>query len=197
MVNPEAYHLDRIMWQFFGSLTFTRAEMPTSERMCMVFALLRKIAKPLRVHFPEVLWVLRLEEGEITARRHFHLLIAGLPEWHVKRASCFALMRTWEGLGGGIARCRIYDPRLAGVAYITKCLTSPGVERTGEQLDRTLHRDRSLDGANRYELGKFSSELVQQLTLSRSVQDRLRCYVQGSGSRRGDMSRSAKRDGSS
>lgn len=157
----------------------------------MVFALLRKTAAPLRVHFQDVLWVLRLEEGEITNRRHFHLLLAGLPEYHVTRRSCFAFMKTWEGLGGGIARCRIYDPRLAGVDYVLKCLSDPSVEKTGHDLDKTLQ------GANEYELKKFSSELVQQLTLSRSVQDRLRCYVQGSNKRRGDMSRSAKRDGAS
>ena len=151
----------------------------------MVFALLRKIAKPLRVHFKDVLWVLRLEDGELTNRRHFHVLIAGLPEYHVTIKSCFALMRTWEGLGGGIARCRIFDPRLAGVDYILKCLTDGDwdQERTGNQVGTTL------DGANKYELGKFGSETVQQLTLSQSVTDFLQYYVQGSNRRRGDMSR--------
>jgi hypothetical protein len=187
----QATRLDRIAWQYFGSLTFVQANLPTSVRRTMVFALFRKLAKPLRVYFPDLLWVLRLEEGEITRRRHFHLLIGGLPQWSVKRRSCFALMRTWEGLGGGMARMRIYDPRLAGESYLKKGL---GFLSTKDSTDGVVTSmpaaHKTLEGANAYELGKFGSEEVLELTCSRSVIHHLQHYLEGSASRRGrDMSR--------
>ena len=173
---PETAHLLRVKWQFFGTLTFKRADMPGSQRAKMVFALLRKIVQPIHVHWDKLLWVLRLEEGEITQRKHFHLLIGGLPEHLVTKARCFIIMHTWEGLGGGMARVRMYNPRLAGVDYVTKCL--------GWEAGRTL------EGANRYEVEKFDPEKVLQLTASKSVQWLLRKHVEGSASYRGrDKSR--------
>ena len=173
---PETAHLLRIKWQLFGTLTFKRAEMPEGQRKDMVFALLHEIVRPLRVQWHNLLWVLRLEEGEITQRKHFHLLIGGLPEQFVTTKRCFIIMNTWEGLGGGMARVRIYDPRLAGVDYVTKCL--------GWEAGRTL------EGANRYEVEKFDSEKVLQLTPSKSVMWQLRKYVEGSNTYRGrDKSR--------
>lgn len=58
-------------------------------------------------------------------------------------------MHKWEGLGGGMARIRKFNPSLTGVDYITKCLSEP-------------------DGGDLYELGKFGLKSCE-LTLSKPL----------------------------
>jgi hypothetical protein len=115
----------------------------------MWFALSRETAHAFRVYFPDLHWVLRCEDGEITGRAHLHFLL-GDPINHTTISQRFAMMSRWEGLGGGMARCRVYEPRLAGVDYVCKCLG-------GES-----------SGANVYELGKFGS--AAELRVSAAAQ---------------------------
>ena len=178
----DATQLHRIRWQYFGTLTFTQANLSTSRRMRMVFALLRKISAPLGVPIQHLRWVLRLEEGEVTRRRHFHLLIGGLPDFSVSKRSCFALMKTWEKLGGGMARCRIYDAALAGERYIRKNL---GYLSTGDTDSSAPVPSKSLAGANAYEVNKFASDEVLELTASRTVLGDLLKLQRGSNAFRG------------
>jgi hypothetical protein len=53
--------------------------MSTARRFNMFFAWLRQSAKQFRVYFPDLPWCLRVEDGELTGRRHFHFLVAGFP----------------------------------------------------------------------------------------------------------------------
>jgi hypothetical protein len=119
-MNPEIYALSLIDWQFFASLTFKSERLSEAVRLRMFFALLRRQADHLGVHFKQTIWCLRTERGEATGRLHYHALIAGFPKHVLTTATCFSFMRIWEQLGGGMARVTLYSPRLDGVGYVLK-----------------------------------------------------------------------------
>jgi hypothetical protein len=84
METALTYTLQRVHWQFFGSLTFKSAKLPERVRVTMFFALVRCLCRWHKVPFRKCVWVLRQESGEISGRLHFHFLIAGLtpsPKW--------------------------------------------------------------------------------------------------------------------
>ena len=76
METPELHVINKIHWQFFGTLTFKRDRMVERWRLGMWFALLRLTAKQFEIPFPKLLWVLRQEKGEQFGRIHFHYLLA-------------------------------------------------------------------------------------------------------------------------
>lgn len=156
MEKPELYHLTRIRWQFFGTLTFRAAEVPERIRLCMWFSAARKCAEGFGLYFPTLPWCLRQEQGETNGRRHFHVLLGGLPEQAVQIQTCFALMAQWEAAGGGMARYRLFNPGLDGVGYVTKCL--------------------GMSGADTYESAKFGSK-SSGLMLSHGAEKLLRAKV--------------------
>ena len=59
-------------------------------------------------------------DGELTGRGHLHALIAGFPQHALTTATCFAFMKIWEQMGGGMARVHLYSPLLDGVGYVLK-----------------------------------------------------------------------------
>jgi hypothetical protein len=152
MESADIYVLSKLRWQLFGSLTFKQSKMPDWHRMKMLFALFRKVAKDFHVYFPAIPFVVRLEPGEIGERMHNHFLLSGLPDNAPSVPTCFAMMRYWERLGGGIPRVRVFDPRLSGVDYVAECLG--------------YH----MDGADIYESAKFGSN-GRELFYSRAVWD--------------------------
>lgn len=119
-MNPEIYALSLIEWQLFASLTFKSERLTDAVRLKMFFALMRRQADNLGVHFPQTIWCLRTESGEATGRIHQHALIAGFPKHALTKATCFSFMKIWEQLGGGMARVTLYSPRLDGVGYVLK-----------------------------------------------------------------------------
>jgi hypothetical protein len=154
-MHPEVYHLARVGWQFFGTLTFKQERLPERVRRKMWCAFVRALAGKLRVHFDRVLWVLRAERGERFGRSHYHYLIGGLPPSCVSPAWCFIQAAAWESLGGGMARVYVFDQSLNGLDYITK----------------------SLDAGLAHESGKFGAA-ASDLTLSHSTTAFLRGCVQ-------------------
>jgi hypothetical protein len=153
MHNPELHALAAVNWQYFCSFSFR------SEKHCarfgpqMFVALVRIQARSFGVHFSEILWCLRRERGEATARLHLHAVIAGLPPSAGER-NCLALMSQWERLGGGIARVSVYDSSLDGLDYILK--GSGLTESTAKRWAGDYH-----------ELSKFGGSC--DVTLSESV----------------------------
>jgi hypothetical protein len=119
-MNPEIYALSLIEWQLFATLTFKSEKLAEAVRRKMFFALMRKQADNFGVHFKETIWCLRTEAGEATGRLHLHALIAGFPEHALTTATCFAFMKIWEGLNGGMARVHLYSASLDGVGYVLK-----------------------------------------------------------------------------
>jgi hypothetical protein len=119
-MNPEIYALSLIEWQLFASLTFKSEKLTEAVRIKMFFALMRRQADNFGVHFKKTIWCLRTERGETTARIHHHALIAGFPQHALSKATCFAFMKIWEQLGGGMARVTLYSPLLDGVGYVLK-----------------------------------------------------------------------------
>ena len=144
-----AYSLARIRWDIFGTLTF-RSVPSTRRAFGQVWRHLRYAAELSEQRYSRLLLALRPELGELGGRFHFHYLLGGT---QTRNAITLAnqLNYHWRGKAGGhsIAEIRAYDHTLAGVEYVTKCLSSG-----------TL-------GANEYELRKFN--LSDSVTLSRSV----------------------------
>jgi hypothetical protein len=151
METPEIHVLNRINWQFFGTLTFKSERLPERVRLQMFFAYLRQFCRQFGLKFPKLLWCLRQEQGELTGRRHFHYLIAGAPASLAYLTTCFWLQDKWEKLGGGMARVHVFDPRLNAGAYILK----------HRGLD-----DASL-GGDAYESAKFSGKACELLLADR------------------------------
>lgn len=125
MESPDIHILTQPYWQFFGTLTFRQERLPERVRLGMFFTLMRRVASEFRIHFPRLPWCLRQERGETFGRRHYHYLLTGLPQEAVTPATCFFQMAEWEKAGGGMARVHVFDQRLGGVGYVTKCLGSP------------------------------------------------------------------------
>jgi len=148
-MNGIEWHAKLWEWQFFATLTFADPVPSQSRKTRMVFAWLREVSSGAGVttrptHFKNLEWVLRGELGESSGRHHYHLLIAGLDLGRVNRSECFAQMNLWESLGGGMARVRVFNPRLPGVEYTLK-----GLEQAPANV-----------GANAYELSKFDDSSV-------------------------------------
>ena len=142
MEIPEIHIIDKIHWQFFGTLTYRK--VPKSERIRrkLLFKYLRLVAKQFEMPFDHLHWVVREEDGEATGRTHFHYLLAGLNRRCENRNTCFWLMDCWDkSMGIGHARVHRYDPRLGAGAYLVKELAG--------------FNDRSL-GGDFYESAKFS-----------------------------------------
>jgi hypothetical protein len=89
METPEIHVLNRINWQFFGTLTFKSERLPERVRLQMFFAYLRQFCRQFGLKFPKLLWCLRQEQGELTGRRHFHYLIAGAAASLANLTTCF------------------------------------------------------------------------------------------------------------
>ena len=155
-MNPHTYHLTRIRWQFFGTLTFSRIP-PLYVRKACICEYLRRIAKSFcaKDWKWDLFYAVRHEYGELTGRAHFHFLLTvpkSSPNIHSARHT---LKSIWQdGVGGcaGFADIRLYDPRLSGADYIMK------------------GTDWCLAQANAYELAKFiDTDLEQSLIVSPSV----------------------------
>lgn len=134
--------------------------MPERVRLQLWFAFLRRYAECLGVDFKSLLWCLRREKGEISGRRHFHYLLGGLPKFCVNKRGCFSQMALWDREKSGLRHCGharvyLYDDKLNGVEYVTKCLN--GDDRAG---------------ASSYEAGKFGW-VSSELTLGNSLMEHL------------------------
>jgi hypothetical protein len=151
MPKAELTALSNIDWQLFCTLTSKRERMTDREWQRMIFAWLRKHADWFGRHFPELIWSLRAELGEATARKHYHALIAGLPPHSIHERTCFSSKNAWEGLGGGMARVSVYSRALDGVGYILKGLEEAQTRFAGDF----------------YELTKFGGSC--DVTLSKSI----------------------------
>lgn len=116
-------------------------------------------------------YIIREEFGEVTNRLHWHALVAGIPQSMVRPTTCMFLMGFWEGIGGGMARIRVYDAAQDGVSYCTK------------GLEGVKDGHWSQAGANRYEVGKFGSSKDDSLMLipSRTLLAEWKCAALESG----------------
>lgn len=153
-MNALAARLQAVEWQFFCTFTHRSLDISERKRYAILYATLRQIARAYRVHFYRLCWAARSELGETTDRPHFHLLLAGLPQWAVNPKGRFVIKSKWEGFrGGGHADVRLWERGRDAAAYITKNL----------DWDQTK--------ANRYESSKFGSRHCQ-VTLSRSLAKR-------------------------
>jgi hypothetical protein len=66
----------------------------------------------------------------------------------VNISTCFFLMHTWEKLGGGMARVRLYDQAQDGLGYLTECLRGEDAHETSKFVEGLSHLTLS-DGLQR------------------------------------------------
>jgi hypothetical protein len=148
----EMFHLTRIDWQFFGTLTFSEPFLRNREqgfaqqrRYSLYNSFGREISRSL-LYTPRRWEVninaVRLEQGEIGRLWHYHFLMSGFAERSVNPGTAKFMESTWLSLGGGFTRIRVFDTSQNGVEYISKCL----------------------DPRNVYEFNKFG--LASTITLS-------------------------------
>jgi len=160
-----AWHISTEEWAWFATLTFAddvnRPGRPPSEkrRYHMLFAWLRYVACFSRgdtraKRWASLLWVVRHEEGEISERPHFHVLIGGIPKGFINPSTRFKLSHRWsEIIKGGFCDVRAYNNALPGVEYVLKGLRGQGY---------------SLAGANAYEVSKYNERSGAAVSLSSS-----------------------------
>jgi len=152
MEKPDVYILSQVDWQFWVTLTFKKDALTSEKlRQSLWFALLRGLAGWWRVDFHRLLWVRRAENGEFTARLHWHALVAGLPDQAKHRSTCFSIKNYWEKLGGGMARVYVYDKSRTALSYMLK----PSLDGTDSSMS---------EGGRHYESGKFGR--ADQVTFS-------------------------------
>ena len=116
-MNALAFQLSDVPWAWFVTLTFRGrgGTVPAKgKRVKALFTWLRTIARHKRMHFGQLLWVVREEFGELNGRQHFHVLVGGFQH------DAFDL---WAGKNSwklGIAHVTRYASDLSGVAYLLK-----------------------------------------------------------------------------
>ncbi len=140
-----AYTLARVRWDVFGTLTFKGCVPRPSVAYGHAWRHFRTAAKVTGRPYCQLFVALRAELGEKNGRFHFHYLLGGTKSRN-EMTLCHQLRHSWMGQTGATERMiRPYDNSLAGVAYVTKCLS----------------------GGDVYEMNKFIT--ADQVTLSNSV----------------------------
>ncbi len=156
MALPESIILSRYRcWRVFGTGTWSSPVVPRPvQQRKLLFAFLYRTAKMAGIPFRRLVWVARHETGERFGREHYHWLI-GAEEWQPTLADMFRLNELWDDLPKcGFARNHLFDERLNGVEYVTKCLS-------GSAPGDTL-------GGDFYEGSKFAHRGAE-VTLSNSL----------------------------
>lgn len=140
--------LAKVDWQFWCTLTFGRVRTDRVQQS-MFNRWVRDAARMAGVREERLLWIKRVEAGEIGSRLHFHALMAGFPYTDKTVTFAHSLRSLWKRAGGGWSRCYVYDPSLGALAY--------------------THKGKERDAAGKYEAAKFSSPL-SIVTWSNAVQ---------------------------
>jgi hypothetical protein len=125
--------LVKVRWQFFGHLTFKYESEPEARRLARFTAVLRAVIRRRRTYFPDLLWCLRQEYGDLGGRVHFHFLLAGLPHREISAVACRQFETKWKRKGGGTAKMEVFDPALGGVAYALKISAQDARSREGRE----------------------------------------------------------------
>jgi len=125
--------MEQVRWQFFGHLTFKHESEPEGRRLARFTAVLRAVIRRRRAYFPDLLWCLRQEYGDLGKRVHFHFLLAGLPPRAISAVACRQFETMWKRKGGGTAVVEVFDPALGGVAYALKISAQDARSREGRE----------------------------------------------------------------
>jgi len=143
--------LSCVPWNVFGTLTFKGSDAPSeAAQVREAKRFFRWVAHQERVFFWELLWALRLENGEVGGRLHLHPLIvvskSSLGYYAVQQGRRSVVSKAWRKLGSrnGIATFRRIESE-----------NDPAVCYTVKDLDA---------GADIYELAKTGR--TQRLLLS-------------------------------
>lgn len=155
MAQADAIILSRYdHWKVFGSGTWSTPNPPgllTQKKV--LFGFLYQSAKLLELPFHRLIWCTRYELGEKTKRAHYHWLL-GSKDCPVTVTQMFQLNALWDSFPtAGFSRNHIYNPRLNGVEYVTKCLSGLAFRGT--------------EGGDFYESSKFGLDGAD-VTLSNS-----------------------------
>lgn len=152
--NPISFNLNKIEWNYFGTLTFSKIPPRALQKKC-IFHYLRLVSQAFgsKNWKWSIKWAVRHELGEMNGRPHFHFLLNVKDDdvWRNPTAACKMLEGIWEvEIAGscGFAQVRTYDATKSGVEYIMKA----------DQGWFTA-------SANRYEIQKFYFENIGNLDI--------------------------------
>ena len=106
--------LESFAWKWFCSLTF-RPGLSEAQARWRLQRWIEELCEELGTS--DFQWIGIPELGRTGADLHFHLLIAGLCEWHAPER--LAWMRRWWKFAGD-ARIDVYKPGVGGVRYVLK-----------------------------------------------------------------------------
>lgn len=131
--NPYRHALAGVSWQWFGHLTFKREAESETRRVARFRAVLRPFARRFHSYFPNLIWCLRQEYGDLGGRVHFHFLLAGLPPRAMSVLACRQFEALWKRKGGGTAVVEVFAPALGGVGYALKISPHDACSRAGRE----------------------------------------------------------------
>ncbi|MEO5917018.1 MAG: hypothetical protein ABIS50_22505 [Luteolibacter sp.] len=197
MVNGLSYHLLKVQFQLYVTLTFggNWNDKKSRNKTERIYSWLRFVYGH---HCDErtlegKIFVIAEELGELNDRYHVHLLLGSLPKTPTK-GDCFAMAHLWkESLKGGFAVIRPYNPSLRGVGYVLKSLDLVDLRSISSESSKARVQtlagvhvgcNTTFAGANAYEVGKIGLQYEQGLdvTISLGLQALLQS---GANSRRG------------
>jgi transposase-like protein len=143
---PEGALLHRIDWHYFVTLTHEnpkRHVQNSPERQIKRwFIWSDEVCRRLRINQNSFRWVRRWEAGR-GGQEHFHALINFHKRRLVNKSTMHFLRGVWEGLGYGIANCRLC--KTTGVqAYITKIQNEKELNRFGSERFRHVEFSKSV-----------------------------------------------------
>ncbi len=182
MINSLSFHLQRVEWQLYVTLTFGAnwSGTKTRNKIERIFAWLRHIVEfhTGKRDLSRVWFVASEEAGEMNDRYHVHLLVGNLPKTP-NRGDCFSMQWEWkESFRGGFAKIRPYKPSLRGVAYVLKTLDLVDLRAVSSESARDkaqtlagshVGKPTTYAGANAYEVGKIGQSFEKGLTVTLSL----------------------------
>ena len=124
--QSDAFHLRKIDWQYFMTLTWKKIP-PKYARKRILYEFIRRLGKKFKCNcLWDLTWAVCFELGSKTGRPHMHMLMK-LNDYSTNRISPKSLLkRTWEievGKGKrvvGLADVCPYYRTLDGAGYIVK-----------------------------------------------------------------------------
>jgi len=133
---PEAYHLQKITWQLFGTITMKKRSPSRRHILTKLITTVRQVCRVYsRNHAKQIMLFCRIEKGAESL--HAHFLMAGIPDRYDSHQFGLDFARRWERRVGN---CKVepYDPDKDGIGYLTKC-SSRDEDRDARITTTSIH----------------------------------------------------------
>ena len=125
--SPYYFHLIKIPWKIFGTLTFKQHDRLSLKKGHKMFrTLVRQFGRPIIRDGARSLPSAVMAEGGTSYKHlHLHFLLADTQRFGSPSTVSAQLTGLWENIGGGLSRIEPYDDKRDGVGYILKSEERP------------------------------------------------------------------------